>query len=58
MPSELQTTCVWKGLASYYNVEVDGKKMENAAWYYPSPSEKAKQIKDFIAFGQPIVVSD
>lgn len=30
--SDHHTTCGWKGLCSYYHVEVDGKKNENAAW--------------------------
>ena len=29
------TTCAWKGLASYYDVVVDGKANPSAAWYYP-----------------------
>ena len=27
------TVCPWKGTANYYNLEVDGKTNENAAWY-------------------------
>lgn len=50
--SELQTTCVWKGVASYYNLKVDGIKLNDMVWYYPSPSEEAKSIKDRIAFYQ------
>jgi uncharacterized protein (DUF427 family) len=44
------TTCYWKGVASYYDVVVDGQVNRNAAWYYPSPSSAAEQIKDYIAF--------
>ena len=44
--SDQHTTCPWKGLASYYNVEVSGKRNPNAAWYYPEPKPAAKQIKD------------
>lgn len=50
--SELQTTCVWKGVASYYNLILDSVKLENAVWYYPDPSDEAKSIKDRIAFYQ------
>jgi uncharacterized protein (DUF427 family) len=49
-PSDHRTTCPWKGEAHYYDVVVDGKRKENAAWYYPSPSEKAAHIKDHVAF--------
>ena len=48
--------CPWKGLASYYSLNVDGKINENAAWYYPEPSEKAAHIKDHIAFWRGVEV--
>lgn len=30
--SSTHTTCPWKGLASYYNIEVDGQVNKDAAW--------------------------
>ena len=54
--SDYHTRCPWKGLASYYNVVVDGKRNENAAWYYPEPLEKAVMIKDYIAFWNGVEV--
>jgi uncharacterized protein (DUF427 family) len=48
--SETHTTCPWKGIASYYSIEVDGKVNKDAAWYYPAPKDAAKQIKDYVAF--------
>lgn len=48
--SKRQTVCHWKGVASYYDVHVDGKKNKGAAWYYPEPSEAASKIKDYVAF--------
>lgn len=48
--------CPWKGLASYYSLNVNGKINENAAWYYPQPSEKAAQIKDHVAFWRGVEV--
>ena len=48
--SEKHTTCYWKGEASYYTINVDGKKNENAAWYYPHTKEKAKHIENYVAF--------
>lgn len=48
--SSTHTTCPWKGLASYYTIEVNGEKNEDAAWYYPNPKDAAKQIKDYVAF--------
>ncbi|MGM0420813.1 MAG: DUF427 domain-containing protein [Bacillota bacterium] len=48
--SDTHTTCPWKGEASYYHVVVEGKKSEDAAWYYPEPKEEAAEIKDYVAF--------
>lgn len=48
--SSQNTVCPWKGVASYFDVEVDGKVNRNAAWYYPTPSDAAQQIKDHVAF--------
>ena len=49
-PSNTQTICPWKGKASYYTLVVGGKENHDAAWYYPSPNEAAKNIKDHVAF--------
>ena len=54
--SEHTTTCPWKGKASYFNVVVDADTNANAAWYYPAPSEAAKQIKDHVAFWKGVEV--
>ena len=48
--SQSQTVCPWKGIASYYDIEVDGKVNRGAAWYYPSPSKAASNIKNHVAF--------
>ncbi len=50
------TTCPWKGLASYYSIEVNGKENKDAAWYYPEPKDAAKQIKDHVAFWKGVEV--
>ena len=55
--SNTHTTCPWKGLASYYTVEVDGKENKDAAWYYPDPKEAAKEIKNRIAFWKGVQVT-
>ena len=54
--SNYQTTCHWKGVASYYTIEVDGKKNENAAWYYPAPKDAASKIKNHVAFWRGVRV--
>jgi uncharacterized protein (DUF427 family) len=55
-PSDSHTECPWKGTASYYNVEVQGNRNADAAWYYPNPKPAAKQIKDHVAFWKGVQV--
>jgi uncharacterized protein (DUF427 family) len=55
-PSETHTTCPWKGLASYYNVKVDGAENPDAAWYYPEPKSRAENIKGYVAFWRGVKV--
>jgi uncharacterized protein (DUF427 family) len=54
--SPTHTTCSWKGVASYYDVVVDGKVNKDAAWYYPEPKDAAKDIKGFVAFWRGVKV--
>lgn len=56
-PSDHHTTCPWKGSASYYSLEVDGQQNANAAWYYPTPKDAAKQIAGRVAFWKGVQVS-
>ena len=54
--SQTHTVCPWKGTASYYDVVVDGQVNKDAAWYYPAPTDAAKQIKDHVAFWRGVAV--
>jgi uncharacterized protein (DUF427 family) len=56
-PSDKHTVCGWKGTASYYTVDVDGRQNPDAAWYYPDPLDAAKNIKDYIAFWRGVEVT-
>lgn len=56
VPSDTQTFCPWKGTASYYHIQVKGKQNKDAAWYYPTPKEAAKEIEGRIAFWRGVVV--
>jgi uncharacterized protein (DUF427 family) len=47
-PSARHTVCPWKGTASYYAVEGNGKHKAGAAWYHPEPKPAASQIKDHV----------
>jgi len=55
-PSATHTVCGWKGTASYYTVEVDGKQNPDAAWYYPDPKDAAANIAGHIAFWKGVKV--
>jgi len=44
------TWCEWKGLARYYDVEVNGRSAPAAAWYYPLPTLIYDAIKEHVAF--------
>jgi uncharacterized protein (DUF427 family) len=57
LDSNTHTTCGWKGLCSYYSIEVDGQINQDAAWYYPEPKDAAKNIKGYVAFWKGVKVS-
>ena len=52
------STCPWKGLASYYTLDVDGKQNNDAAWYYPAPKPAAENIKDYVAFWKGVEITN
>lgn len=56
--SSTHTTCPWKGVASYYNIEVNGQVNKDAAWYYPTAKEKAKNIEGYVAFWRGVKVEN
>jgi len=57
-PSDTHTTCPWKGEASYYTLDVNGKENKDAAWYYPHPKDAAKNIENYIAFWKGVQVTN
>lgn len=52
------SVCPWKGVASYYDVVVDGNRNAGAAWYYPEPKEAAEEIRDHVAFWNGVQVTE
>lgn len=48
--SDKHTVCPWKGVASYYSLDVDGRRNEDAAWYYPDPKPDALHVAGRVAF--------
>lgn len=55
-PSDYTSVCPWKGNASYYSLEVEGKENSSSAWYYPAPKEAASHVKDRIAFWKGVEI--
>ncbi len=55
-PSDKETTCWWKGVASYYDVVVDGQVNHDAAWYYADPKPAADEIRGRVAFWNGVEV--
>ena len=54
--SDSHTTCPWKGEASYNTIVVNGVRNSDAAWYYPSPKDAAKEIKNHFAFWRGVEI--
>ncbi|MBN2487572.1 MAG: DUF427 domain-containing protein [Methanosarcinaceae archaeon] len=51
------STCPWKGVATYYDVIVEGKINKEAAWLYPEPKPAAKEITNYVAFWKGVEVN-
>ncbi|HWG55320.1 MAG TPA: DUF427 domain-containing protein [Gaiellaceae bacterium] len=58
--SEKHTVCPWKGVASYYSLDVDGRRNDDAVWYYRDPKPEAERVAGRVAFwrGVDVVASD
>lgn len=56
--SRMKSLCPWKGVASYYTIEVDGLQGRNAAWTYRHPSPLARRIKNHVAFWGEVAIRD
>ena len=54
--SSKRTQCAWKGEAHYKTIVVDGRRNEDAAWFYPAPKPAAAEIQDHLAFWRGVEV--
>ena len=48
--TERLTHCPFKGNASYWTLEVNGRSAENVMWSYEEPLDEAGDIKGYVAF--------
>lgn len=55
-PARTKSLCPWKGVASYFTVEIDGMRCADGAWTYRRPSPFARRIKGRVAFRREISV--
>lgn len=55
--SQTQTSCPWKGVASYKTIVAGGQRNPDAVWYYPAPKDKAAEIKGYYAFWKGVKVA-
>ena len=45
-----QTSCPYKGKASYHSLKSAGARAANAVWYYADPCPLVEPIRDYLAF--------
>ena len=48
--SARQTVCEWKGMARFWSIQIGKRMTIDAAWSYPNPGEKYKNITNYLAF--------
>tara|TARA_S200000501_G_scaffold354330_1_gene374914 strand:- start:202 stop:492 length:291 start_codon:yes stop_codon:yes gene_type:complete len=56
-PSQTKSTCPWKGVANYYDIEVDGMTNKDAAWFYPETKPAAENIKGYVSFWRGVKIT-
>ena len=54
-------TCPWKGECQYFTVEIDGEKLQDRAFSYPTPYPTAfdrvgKDFSNYVAFWKEVKV--
>jgi uncharacterized protein (DUF427 family) len=54
----MRSVCFWKGIASYYTIEVAGQRGRNAAWTYRHPFPWIRKIRGRVAFWDGVEVKD
>jgi uncharacterized protein (DUF427 family) len=49
-PSSTSTQCPYKGTASYWSLEVDGKRYDDYVWTYPAPLPESQKVIGLACF--------
>ncbi len=50
VPGRGRSFCEFKGMASYWSLDIDGLRSENVAWSYPDPTPAFADIAEDLAF--------
>lgn len=50
VPSDTVTHCPYKGTASYWSVELEGRRLPDLAWTYRAPFPESQKIAGLVAF--------
>ena len=49
-PSDTTTQCPYKGTASYWTLDVDGKRYDDFVWTYPAPLPESQKVIGLACF--------
>lgn len=49
-PTDSHSRCPYKGIASYWNVTINGKEYKDIVWSYPDPIAETPKIKGLLCF--------
>lgn len=56
--SNHRSSCPWKGQARWMSLFVNGEMLPDSVWFYPEPSDAAREIAGRVAFGKGVQVVD
>ena len=56
--SNHRSSCVWKGQAQWLSLCVNGDMKPDAVWFYPEPTDAAKEIKGRVAFMPGVEITE
>ena len=55
--TDRETTCPWKGAASYFSVVTPEGRLDNAVWSYETPNAGLEAIAGHLAFYPSVTVT-
>lgn len=50
VPTDTETHCPYKGIASYWSAEIDGERHDDIVWSYPFPTPESSRIAGLMCF--------